>query len=229
MIFDYPGAGHTPAHYDLLSLAVPQEHRQDEAVTMATRWWDYRALHPADATYLYAELYRRSCIDWARRFNDADTAGEVRAFTPDDVFKSRDLTTMWLSRQLADRLGCPYEFSLGVASSRAFNRGFLSMPRPNQLYSEDFELDLKAAWDAGQALVMRTATNDALKADAAHKGRQWHLYRDWLTERVLARPAPRYRLLARLLNERQLSEQDVLDRFGQDELARAAEYRQLIA
>lgn len=147
----YYGSGRAPQEYELRALGIDAMHREDEAALVQSRWFDYSQLHPAQATYLYAALYKAQTLLFAEAFIDIRTAEDARAFVPDDIYLSRDATAMWLARRAADALGMPYEFALQFAQARALNRLFQQFPRPNQLYGEEFEIDLAAAWGEHKA------------------------------------------------------------------------------
>ena len=229
MIFEHPGQDLTPAECDALALTVHQDHREQELAAMQARWWDYRLLHPTVATYLFAEYYRQSCKTWHERWVDLDTAADARAFTPDDIFKSRDLTSMWLARQGVDLMGVPYDFAIEFGMRRSYNRAFPAMLRPNQMHGEEFELDLRDAWQAECTRAIRTARVDYFLAKNFKARPMQVAYREWLIEQVERRPAPRYRLLARLINEQALTEASVGAAFGEAELAQAQRYQLTLA
>lgn len=157
---DFYGMGLTPKDNEMRAMRVDRMHRTREAEYVGTRWFDYFNLHPTQATYLFAHLYKEQTRKFCEAYVDIRTAEDARAFTPDDIFSSRDMTSMWLARGQADALGVPYEFLLQFASQRALDRTFQCFPRPNQLYGEEFEIDLKAAWEEGKRTSLRYSRHE---------------------------------------------------------------------
>jgi hypothetical protein len=131
---------------EVRGLRIDPAHREIEASLTELRWFDYQHMHPVTATYCYAHHYVEATRAYYERCIDMRSAEDARAFSPDDIFASRDMTSMWLARQAADRMGLPYPFVLDFAARRSLERYFRRFPRPNQLYGEEFELDVNDAW-----------------------------------------------------------------------------------
>lgn len=211
-------------HLEVIGLRIDPAHREGEADLWSRRWFDYRHMHPVAATYLYAHHY----VEQTRRFYeqciDIGTAQDARAFTPDDIFQSRDMTSMWLARRSADALGVPYPFALQFAQDRFFSRAQRQFPRPNQLYGEEFELDLQQSWKDRLDRQLTHAKLPHFQA-AAWKGlpdQEEHL--DFLVAQVKARPAPRYRLIGRLIASGVISSAQAHMNFTEDEARSADQY-----
>ena len=186
-------------------LLIHPSNRIDVPGEMATRWFAYRSMHPVTATYLYAHLYKKHVVTFNERYVDIETASDARAFTPDDIFKSRDMTGMWNARACSDRVGCPYAVTLEFASKRAFERTFQRYPRPSQLYGQEFEMDLIDHWRALNSYSL-THCEDEPFTQAHQWSRQSQeppqAVRDhatWLINAVKARGAPSHHLLGRLM------------------------------
>ena len=192
---------------------------------MATRWFDYRDMHPVAATYLFAHFY----VEQTRKFYiqnvDIRTVEDARAFAPDDIFMSRDLTSMWLARRAADELGLPYPFVLQFAQSRFLSRLQLRFPRPNQLYGEEFEIDVAAAWTERLGCQLTYSTQPRYKASAWARQLSQAQHIKFVVQQVKRRPGPHHRILARLFNEDVLAAHLIKNQFSQKELSDAESYR----
>ena len=192
---------------------------------MATRWFDYRDMHPVAATYLFAHFY----VEQTRKFYiqnvDIRTVEDARAFTPDDIFMSRDLTSMWLARRAADELGLPYPFVLQFAQSRFLSRLQHRLPRPNQLYGEEFEIDVAAAWTERLGCQLTYSTQPRYKASAWARQLSQAQHVKFVVQQVKRRPGPHHRILARLFNEDVLAAHLIKNQFSQKELLDAERYR----
>lgn len=210
---------------EMLALKIDPAHRVGEAALMRSRWFDYRDMHPALATYHYAHCYRVQTQRFFAAVIDERTAEDARAFVPDDIFFSRDLTSMWNARRQCDQLGIPYAFALRFAQDRFLSRAQRQFPRPNQLYGEEFEADLLLAWREQVARQITFAHSPRFRTDQ-YRGEPVQVeHLDFVCAQVLARPAPRYRLIARLLQEHVISFEQAEARFGEQAAADADRYR----
>lgn len=210
---------------EVRGLKIDPAHRANEPALMTRRWFDYRDMHPVLATYLYAHHYKEQTARYYEAMVDIRTPERARAFTPDDIFMSRDLTSMWLARASADRLSLPYPFVMRFAQARFFERAQRQFPRPNQLYGEEFEVDLLAAWKEQIGRQLTYASSPRYKAHnwCGQLAQAQHVR--FVVEQVKARPAPRHRLIARLMAEDVLSYQQAASNFGAQEADAAETYR----
>lgn len=202
---EYIGRGTPRERCELLAIGVDPLHRDGEADLVQSRWFDYHDLHPAEATYLYAHHYVQQTRAFYEACIDVRTAQDVRAFVPDDIFCSRDLTSMWLARRAADAIGAPYPFVLRFAHARALERLYHRFPRPNQLYGEEFDLDVADAW---RELLARSLQFSRLPyfQMANYRGepaQDKHIA--FVIDQITKRPGPKKGLLARVFAEGVLS------------------------
>lgn len=214
---------------ELRALKIDPMHRTNEAALISSRWFDYAPLLPAQATCLFAHHYKAQVKRWCEAHVDIHSAKDARAFTPDDIFMSRDMTAMWLARQVPDALGIPYDFSLRFANERALNRLFSRFPRPNQLYGEEFELDLRDAWKAYLAYTLRFSNLPQFKASAFTGSINQRRHLAFVLEQVASRPLPHHNLLGRMFNENVLSPQLVANTFDSRVIAQATEVAAMLA
>lgn len=220
---DFYGSTLTREEMDVRGLRIDPTHRDGEAALMRRRWFDYRDLHPVAATYLYAHLYKQQTLKFYAQVIDIRTVEDARSFFPDDIFMSRDLTSMWLARRAADELGMPYTFILQFAQERFLSRLQHNFPRPNQLYGEEIELDLRAAWDARLANQLTYSTEARYRAAAWKPNLDQAQHLRFVFTQIERRPAAaRHRLLGRLIHEGIVRPDLAQAKFGSD-TARAAE------
>lgn len=204
---------------ELLGMKIDPMHRQGESDLVMRRWFDYHLLHPTQATYLYAHLYKEFTHKFAASYIDIRTSDSARSFTPEDIFMSRDLTCMSLARRCADGLGMPYEFALQFASDRALARTFETFPRPNQLYSEEFEIDLKLAWADSLSRSLRYSRLPYFQASQFVGDIMQKKHFAFVMQQIMLRPAAsRTNLLARLLGENVLKPSMLEGHFSQEEM-----------
>jgi hypothetical protein len=199
-----PYLGHdlTAADCELLSFArVGRAHRERESTLFHRKWYDYRHLHPVKATYLFAHRYEECVRAFYVETKDKDGAGEIKVFTPADVFQSHELTGIWIARQAMDALGCRYEFGIKFAIRRFTDRGWRMFPRPNQLYGVEFLLDLQDAWRRQCAASLEMAKHPRFK----NINYEWHpdqdAHHDWVVKQIKLRQNHVDRILARVFDE----------------------------
>lgn len=214
----------TYAQAEHLALGIAEEYREADLVAINARWWDFRLYHPTQTTYVFAALFNKMHKQWWHAFIETRDAHKACAFDNVDIFKSRDLTSVWLARQSADLLGVPYDFVMQFAFNRALERQFRAPMRPNQMYGEEFEHDLSAAWQTYLTTNFPLPTTPYFKhANFAHARLQLD-FRVWLLARIEARAAPRHRLLARLVQDGYMGEQQIEATWGKDVLGETLGY-----
>lgn len=224
MDVEFFGKGLPPKLLELKGFKIDPEHREGEARLARTRWFDYRGMHPVEATYLFAHFYKEQTARFYESVIDIRTVENVLAFKPDDIFDSRDLTSMWLARRCADHYRVPYPFVVRFAQDRFFNRAQPSFPRPNQLYGEEFETDLVAAWREQVSRQITYSTQPRYRVGAWTGEAHQAAHIKFVITQIQARPAPRHKLLARMMAEGVLNKRLVARHFSQQEADDAERY-----
>lgn len=123
-----------------------------EAELMAVKWFDYRRLHPLQATYYFVKCYTAAYQDFTRRAVSVDRAPYVRCFSDVDFLTAKEKATVFRLRQLVDRLGMRYDFFLSFAMSWYYrlvgDKGQIYAPRPgHMLKNEELIADAMIAWE----------------------------------------------------------------------------------
>lgn len=122
---------------------IPPERLKIESDLMRMKWFDYRFMHPAAATALFALHYEQE-FRWAwRKHVDVETVDRKQPLGFKDLFTLNtqgfspsmrgDVSALWQARQVADAIGVPYGFYMYEAFERLMRRGWKRLPRPNQL------------------------------------------------------------------------------------------------
>lgn len=218
---DYFGCDLDRKAYEMRSLKIDPAHREGEADLVQSRWFDYSRLLPAQATYLFAHHYKEQTRRFVEEFIDIRTAEKFRAFTPNDIFMGRDMTAMWLARRIPDKYGIPYEFAMRFAQKRAIERAYHRLPRPNQLYGEEYELDLRDAWNDALTWALRYSREPNFKASASTGSPVQKRHQAFVIGQIKSRPTPHHNLLGRMFHEDVLNPQMAADEFPEDTLPRA--------
>lgn len=127
-----------PERYDALAVEhIPPQYWQSESELFATKWWDYRIMHPMQATYHFVSAYKRAYKAAYGRRQDTEASQWLRVFAKDDFLEgaASTRTALWLARQKADEIGCTYDFFCGRAMYYAERRDWAMLPRPQAMYS----------------------------------------------------------------------------------------------
>jgi hypothetical protein len=201
---------------------IPQAARTQEAQLYTTRWWDYRPMHPALATYLFADEYEKAVRDIYAKTKDLDEALRIEVWKGEkDIFhRALDTISLWRARQFCDRVGVRYDFALRFAMNRAADRGWTMFPRPNQIYEETLIRDVKTAWEEHLRHIFDVAKHeDYLLSNDRGEAHQV-AYRAWLVERCNSRQRPQA-ALSRCFREGHLNSVYANGHFSKEVIAEA--------
>lgn len=207
--------------YWMLELdSIHEDHRAIEAELYSKRWFDYRRFTSAEATYLFAYYYSCEYLASYKRTRDIRTVDSVTPFSPSDIFKSTDLTAMWLARQAADSIGCRYAFYLRHIFQLFEVRGWKHLPRPNQLYSEELVMSVNTAWEQRRKDVLQFAEHKFYFAASFISHPDQVAYYSWLIDHILMRES-RYVVLSGVLNRGIFPSYVAIEAFGSEVYKRA--------
>lgn len=190
----------------------------------AKKWWDYRHLHPVQATYGFSDCLNTELRSIIRAHVD-DTPPRIAAngrvldwvaVKQGDVFEPpadarrqaywrRKLGGLIRARQAADELGIPYpmfcrfglKFFYFSGGTYMLARSFV--PEPNLLYGEACLLSIQEKWAEQLAMKVHTATLDRFR-DPGRDDPDANEHRAWLALQANGRPEPE-RAYARLVHE----------------------------
>jgi len=133
--------------------AIPLSLRLDEASLYQTKWWDYRPIHPAKATTLFAHSYGEA---WRRASERRNGIGECNWRVINDPFRTPDWNpfmeaparakAFWMARRYCDEAGIPYDFYCNGFFDKAENY-FVDLPRPQEMYRRDVIFEVLKDWE----------------------------------------------------------------------------------
>jgi hypothetical protein len=199
--FVFRGDKLTVADCELLAFArIGRAHRERESYLFTTKWFDYRHLHPVKATYLFAHRYEECVRAFYSETKDRASADKARAFDTPNVFANREIAAVWIARQAMDAIGCRYEFGIRFALKRFNDRGWRMFPRPNQLYSTEFLLDLRDAWQRQCDAVLELPKHPRFNVAAYEGHPDQDAWQAWAV-RQIKRRQHQDRVLSRLFQE----------------------------
>lgn len=193
-------------------------HREGESDLIQRRWFDYRHLLPAQATYLFAAQYQHEFREAYKRVKDIASADALQPLAK-DIFTSDDLISIWLARRDADQIGCKYDFYLRFVFNRFASRGWKNLPRPNQVYSEEISHDASGAWADHCRDVLQLAERSFFTLGEFVDHPDQHDYHRWVIGQIKRRDH-KHLTIARVLN-RVLPPEMVAQEFGGEMLRRA--------
>ncbi|GAA0353159.1 hypothetical protein L9H26_19195 [Morganella psychrotolerans] len=112
-----------------------------EAELFHSKWFDYRHLHPMDATILFAEAYKKeyAAIMGSHGREDYRKAPFKTGLkrVPFIRLSKTNITSLWKARQKADELGVEYGYFISSILSIAAKREWRELPRPQHLWQDD--------------------------------------------------------------------------------------------
>lgn len=157
---DYFGNDLSAQQYELLRIQLVDPKLSDlEPALFGTKWWDYRILHPMQATYLFAHEYRRARraglkrrIEYWAAVNapvfgkhkvEQENGKEKSVAIEDFTDGSKTLITGLIkARQMADRHGIPYYSYCRAAVRYAEDMLWTYVPKPHQMYANQKRKDI---------------------------------------------------------------------------------------
>lgn len=214
---------------DVLALmTIPRKWVAFETDLFASKWFDYRYLHPVEATYLYAKAWEAS---WRRAFSrviDDAKAPYVKCYKSHDVFdlKGTVLTGLWRGRQVADAIGMPYQAFCDLTfeeTLRFWQRSHL--PRPTQTYASRLIEPVVAKWEELQGARLYVGEHERFKnANYANTEIQ-NAHHEWLFDQAFRRGSCHSVLADFIWGRELLPEQKVLNRLGKERFEQVLRFK----
>lgn len=143
--------------YTIERVPIRLIERDIEVIPQA--WFDYRVIHPLQATEHLIEHYK-----YAHRLNAVERMG-VDGIYCEGVSKASRRTLLaqaWKVRQSIDELGIPYPSFISLAFAFTRERGYRYLPRLSQIGSEKIIEGVKEKWVGRLRSQVIYATNSAV-------------------------------------------------------------------
>lgn len=180
---------------------------QKEPGLFDTKWFDYRGLHPVQATALfmtaYSDAYKEAC-KYRIDIEEGEKMTGLKRVSLFDQAKST-LTGIWKARQFCDEHGIKYPFYCHNAMDIACDNGWDYLPRPSQLYGQEMPSRTLEAWDRRISESPILADSAIYKASNFRGLRDQVMYQHWLIKQIRLRFNPEF-LTRRLLDSDHLVE-----------------------
>lgn len=191
-------------NYEVLSIQhIPHKELAKEAGLMAVKWYDYRRLHPMQATYYFVKCYTDAYRAFCRRAVNAETAPYVKCIKGHDFLDAKEKLSFWRLRQLCDRMGMRYDFFLTFAMSWFYRMvsqdGKVYPPRPAHLLNnEDLIADAMLAWEEQCRISMQVAADPYYRVKNFTGSRDQQAHEAFVIGQIKSRKVPQYSLHAAL-------------------------------
>jgi len=221
----FPGCDWTPSQCDELAIQhIPVNLLAREAELFSTKHWDYRFLHPVQATQLFAHHYSQARKHAAERRIDIWVGRNMRGIKSDVIFDlpTRAITGFWKGRQMADSLGIPYDFYCEHVMLFADIARWDNLPTPVQTYSQhipehlrttDFAVSMVeyigSLWVDRMATMNAYATHKAYLVENFEGGPHQLAYLEFLIDKIQESNFPEA-VLASLMDKGQILPEHIL-------------------
>lgn len=236
-----PGSEWSNLECDALALRfIPIKLLAEEAELNNTKFWDYRFMHPTQATQLYAQCYAAALKRAVSRRTDLWIGLNMKGLKKACIFEldARSITGFWKGRQMADRIGCPYDFYCEHAMLFADKARMHFLPSSSQMYTRTVPERLEGLpslveyvverWVARIAHSTFYATHEAYNSDNFCEGPEQIDYLNFLFSKIRRSNMPEG-VLATIMDKGQITPKQVMFAFpktGESLLRRAARLSQ---
>jgi hypothetical protein len=188
-------------NYEVLTIQhIPAKDLAKEPTLMQSKWFDYRRLHPMQATYLFMRRYNDAYRAFHRMAVNADAAPFVRAIKGHDFLEAKEKMSFWRLRQRCDELGMRYEFFLGFAMRwmhRLVGDGRVLAPRPSMLLNnQELLTDAMLAWEEQCETALQVARDPYFRVSNFMGHDTQRAHEQFVIEQIKRRKVPHYSLHA---------------------------------
>lgn len=170
----------------------------DEARLYRHKWFDYRMLHPTQATYLLVHHYNAAYGMFMATCKDMGKRG-MPGFKGKDFLAGREKQSFWKLRQKIDELGIRYDFFCREAMNWCMASGWRQPPRPAHISSNaDMIVHIQNLWAAECRAKIQFATSPRYCVEAFCGAPDQLAYEEHIIAAIMQKPHPKYALHAAL-------------------------------
>lgn len=223
------GAGLDREVYDELAFrSISKKWLDNEVALFGTKWFDYRHMHPAEATYLYAHHLNQAFKNIWTKTISSKVGPDVKILKGEDLFKDNTklkIAGVWHGRQVADVLGMPYDLFTQLAyyhATRFWQQKRL--PNVSQLYSDRVVEMVSRDWTDRQGGALYVAEEPIYRNERYRGTAAQDAHHEWLMKIACLRANPAPYLGKFTFDDRVLPEEKIVSRFGADMAASARSY-----
>lgn len=192
-----PGFDWSGTDCDGLALRfIPLNLLQEEPELTTTKHWDYRFMHPTQATQTYAHAYAAALKRAVSRRTDIWKGLNMKGLKSPVIFElaPNAITGFWKGRQMADRIGCPYDFYCEHAMLFADKARMHYLPQSSGMYTRTVPERLEGLPSMVEYIVERWvartshsnfyASHEAYLTENYVGGPEQIDYLNWLFDRI---------------------------------------------
>lgn len=213
----------------VLDYFSPSE-RRGEAQLYDSKWWDYKMLHPLEATEKFVEAYVKARQAAFSRRIDKFRAPYVKVLEREHFLecKKNVITGFWRSRRKVDEVGIPYDFWCTHAIKYAERRDWKNMPHPWQLTGTKpkFEDDISMSdyvisqWLESTRTRFHYSTHDYYKSENYRSTPHQSKHQIAILRHIMSKPKSLQTMLIAdfAITERLLNHDAVIKMFGENTL-----------
>jgi hypothetical protein len=206
---------------EILSLTtIHHSNLGNESLAMQNKWFEYRLWPNMKATYYFADCYIKAYKNHFATTKDREIAKLVPAFNHEDPMRTKQRTNLHLARQAFDMIGVRYDFGIAFVMKRFCERGWKSMPRPNQLYGEETVLDIKDYWDIECRSKLQIPKSEFFGNDNYVGHVIQKQYHDWIEGQIKSRGNAYMSLGQIVYVDKVMPEKVAIDKFGKELVSR---------
>jgi hypothetical protein len=194
---------------------IAKKWQKFEVSLYTTKWFDYRFLHPVQATMRYTEAYEPI---YRRLYTESvnSRAGPYVSVFKGDFFSLDGAvkTGLWRGRQIADAIGMPYSEYINASfreTMRHWRQPFL--PRPYHLYATDVIEKVVETWGKLQEVRSYVSEEPEYLTDVYQGLPIQNDHHEWILGQAARRGIPAI-FLERMVHRNLLPIEKVEMRFG---------------
>lgn len=198
---------------------IPRTLLKEESGLMQTKWFDYRRLHPMQATYHFMKCYTLAYQEFNRVAVDAEKAPFMRPIKGNDFISGREKLAFWKLRQMVDKLGIPYPYFLARAMrwyvEECFRRQSLYAPRPGHITTnEELIVTIMMDWEEDCLIRLKIPADDWFRTSNFVGNEHQLAYEKFILEQINNRQHKRFSLSSAIYKYQVLRVEMALIKFG---------------
>ncbi|MEO9497555.1 MAG: hypothetical protein ABJG42_23990 [Vibrio splendidus] len=208
---------------------------QSEAELFSTKWWDYRLLHPVDATQRFTDAFKAAKKRAIQKQIDLYVGKNARIFKQETFLleSKTNVTGLWRARQCADSYGIPYDFWCRNAMEYADICCWPYMPNPSHLYSDSVKEDsetmsaismvefIRTRWEEWKSVRIVAGEDEFYLQENFSDDPYQKEHQHFIIQQIQKRERPEYSLATYLFERPMLDFSTVEQVFGTTAIKRA--------
>jgi hypothetical protein len=203
----------------LMFRMIRKDYQEYEKPLFSSKWFDYRFMHPVQATYLYAHEFTLAYRRFFRSTISRAAAETIRIQKKEDLFDCEKayISAIWRGRQHADAMGIPYDAYIDFAMTKMLNNWNRShLPQAATLYSGEVCEYVQAQWETRQGETPFIGKHPEFKLNRYVGTPHQNDHHEWLLAQVEKRQSASRIMLSQLYNDELLPMEKIVMRFGPD-------------